>query len=635
MNRRCPRFATARSTFLLTLAAVAWLGACAGDEETAPLGAEGASTAVEGAPGAPNPLRNAYFGDLHVHTRYSFDAFIFAVRATPDDAYRFAKGEAIEHAGGYQVRLASGPLDFLAVTDHAEYLGALPAMSDPESPLYQLELARQLRGETGMTIREAFQSVATSLRLGKKLPELDVPEVGQSAWQEMVAAAERHYEPGKFTTFVGYEYTSPPESQNLHRNVIFRGTRVPELPFSSLDSQNPEELWAWLDARRAEGIEALAIPHNSNGSNGQMFKLAKFEGGAFDADYAALRMRNEPLVEITQVKGTSDTHPMLSPNDEWADFEIFPYRIATNIPSDVPGSYVREALLHGLEYEEAEGFNPFHFGLIGASDTHNAAGPVEEDNYFSKIGSLDATPQRRGSVPLDEPLADGSEYADTYYDLWGASGLAGVWAEENTRESLYDALRRKETFATSGPRMRVRFFGGFSFPDGLADDREMVAKAYESGVPMGGELAGGSGTNGAPRFLVWATRDPNSAALQRLQVVKGWIQDGKAQERVYDVACSDGGTPDATTHRCPDNGAAVDLADCSVSEGLGAAELRTLWTDPDFDRTRRALYYVRVLENPTCRWSTWDAIRAGVEPAPGLPTTIQERAWSSPTWYTP
>jgi hypothetical protein len=626
------RSSSAARPFLVGAAVLSALVGCA--REPGGESAAAGSASPETAAGEPNPLRNAYFGDLHVHTRYSFDAFIFAVRATPDDAYRYAKGEAIDHPGGYQIRLASGPLDFLAVTDHSEYLGAVSAMSDPQSPLYGLELAKQLRGETGLTIREAFQSVATSLRTGQRLPELDVPEVGRTAWQDIVAAAERHYEPGRFTTLVGYEYTSPPESQNLHRNVIFRGNRVPDLPFTSLDSQNPEELWAWLDARRAEGIEALAIPHNSNGSNGQMFRLAKFEGGPFDADYAALRMRNEPLVEITQVKGTSDTHPMLSPNDEWAEFEIFPYRIATNIPSDVPGSYVREALLHGLEYEEREGFNPFRFGLIGSSDTHNGGSPVEEDNYFSKVGALDATPQRRGSVPLDQPLPDGSRYADVYYDLWGAAGLAGVWAEQNTRESIYDALRRKETFATTGPRIRLRFFGGFSFPDGLVEDRDMVAKAYQSGVPMGGELSGAP-PGGAPRFLLWATRDANSAALQRLQVVKGWVVDGKAQERVYDVACSDGGTPDPSTHRCPDNGASVNVADCSLTEGVGAAELRTLWTDPDFDASQRALYYVRVLENPTCRWSTWDAVRAGVDPAPGLPATIQERAWSSPIWYAP
>jgi hypothetical protein len=458
--------------------------------------------------------------------------------------------------------------------------------------------------------------------------------------------------------------------QNLHRNVIFRSSKVPAEPFTALDSQNPEDLWAWLDARRAEGIEALAIPHNSNGSNGQMFKLADWAGNPFDAGYADLRLRNEPLVEITQVKGTSETHPMNSPNDEWAGFQIFPLRIATRIKSDVPGSYVRESMLHGLEMEEQSGFNPFKQGFIGSSDTHVAGGPFEESNYWSKAGAMDGTPQQRGSVPLsaapadataagaaapnpgqpatgDLPDADGDGYADAYYNLWGSAGLAGVWAEENTRESIYDALRRKETFATSGPRIRVRFFGGFALPDGLADDADAVTKAYASGVAMGGDLPtppaagtaglGGSGSAAgqAPRFLVWAMRDPKSAALQRLQVVKGWVENGKGQERVYDVACSDGLTPDSATRRCPDNGATVDLASCKITEGKGAAELRTVWSDPEFDARQRAFYYLRVLENPTCRWSTWDAIRAGVEPRPGLAPTIQERAWSSPIWYVP
>ena len=483
---------------------------------------------------------------------------------------------------------------------------------------------------------------------GRPVPELYDAEVMRSAWSEMVASAERNNEPGKFTTFIGYEYTSAPDMQNLHRNVIFRSGKAPEQPFTSLDSQNPEDLWRWLDARRAEGIEALAIPHNSNGSNGQMFELADWAGNPFDAGYADLRMRNEPLVEITQVKGTSETHPMNSPNDEWAGFQIFPFRIATRIKSDVPGSYVREALLHGLELEEKGGFNPFRFGFIGASDTHVAGGPFEESNYWSKAGAMDGTPQQRGSVPLDKPLENGEKYADVYYHLWGSAGLAGVWAEANTRDALFDAFRRKETFATSGPRIRVRFFGGFALPDGLADDADAVAKAYAAGVAMGSDLVGeagasaaglggGGGATGgkAPSFLVWAMRDPKSAALQRLQVVKGWVEDGKGQERVYDVACSDGLTPDPTTHRCPDNGATVDLATCKITDGKGAAELRTVWSDPEFDASRRAFYYTRVIENPTCRWSTWDAIRAGVEPNPKLEPTIQERAWSSPIWYVP
>jgi hypothetical protein len=388
-----------------------------------------------------------------------------------------------------------------------------------------------------------------------------------------------------------------------------------------------------MDEQRAKGIETLAIPHNSNGSNGLMFRLETFDGEPLDGAYADTRMRNEPIVEMTQVKGTSEVHPLLSPNDEWADFEIWPYRIGAAIPSDAPGSYVGEAYLNGLVLEESEGFNPFRFGMIGWSDTHNAGGTMEENNYHSKIGFLDATPERRGSVPLATPGEYGDFYADSIYHLWGASGLAGVWAEENTREAIFDAMRRKETFATSGPRIRVRFFGGFDFDDELPSSPDMIARAYENGVPMGADLIG-EGSR-APNFLAWAFRDPNSAPLQRLQIVKGWIDNGEAQEQIFDVACSDGLEPDPATNRCPDNGATVDLSDCSFSQDLGAAELQALWSDPGFDAGQRAFYYLRVLENPSCRWSTWDAVRAGVEPRPDLPATIQDRAWSSPIWYLP
>jgi len=595
---------------------------------------ESTTTAAPSNAGEANPLRNAYFGDLHVHTSYSFDAFIFNTRTTPDDAYRFAKGEAIDHAAGFTLQLAGGPLDFQAVTDHAAVIGILRAMADPSKEISKHEVAEFLTSaSTPEESSYVFRNLFTLTGPDGKPQEgiLDLDEI-RSAWREIIDAANRHNEPGKFTTFIGYEYTAAPDSQNLHRNVIYRGDSAPEIPFSSIDSMNPEDLWAWMDTHRAEGHEAISIPHNSNGSNGQMFRLETFDGKPLDGAYAETRMRNEPIVEVSQVKGTSEVHPLLSPNDEWADFEIFPYKISTTTPSEPRGSYVRDAYLNGLQMEEEGGFNPFNFGLIGSTDTHNSAGTPEEFNYHSKVGILDATPERRGSVKLPTPLEDGSEYARGYYHLWGASGLAGVWAEENTRESIFDALRRKETFATSGPRIRVRFFGSFDFDDDLLSDEEMIEEAYDDGVPMGGDLTGG---DGGPRFLVWATRDANSAPLQRVQIIKGWVEDGAAMEQVIDVACSDGLEPDPTTLRCADNGASVDLADCSFSENLGAAELMTLWSDPDFDPGQRAFYYVRVLENPKCRWSTWDAVRTGVAPRDSLPATIQDRAWSSPIWYEP
>lgn len=577
--------------------------------------------------------RNAYFGDLHVHTQNSSDAFIFNVRATPDDAYRYAQGEAIYHPLGFPIRLQGGPLDFTAVTDHGELLGILPAMIDPDNPMSKLPLAKDIQSTDRAMVMKAFYEVARDARSrGNESPLRDL-DVIRSAWQETAEAAERHNRPGVFTTFIGYEYTSAPESQNLHRNVIFKSERIPLAPFSSIESRNPEDLWRWMDMNRKKGIEVLAIPHNSNVSNGLMFQRTDWAGKPLDADYASLRMRNEPLVEVTQVKGTSETHPSLSPNDEWAGFELYDTLIATDIVASKPGGFVREAYRHGLESQQARGFNPFKFGLIGSSDTHNAGGPVEEDNYFSKAGMLDGTAERRGTVPSDLQSNFGRTDSSKTFPQWGASGLAGVWAEENTRESLFEAMQRKETFATSGPRIRVRFFAGFGYDDDLLNDPDMIRKAYAGGVPMGADLSASG--NRSPDFLLWAARDANSAWLQRLQVIKGWMEDGTSHEQVFDVACSDGLTPDPDTHRCPDNGASVDVSDCSFDLDKGSVELKTRWRDPTFDPDQQAFYYVRVLENPTCRWSTWDAVRAGVAPKEGLATTIQERAWSSPIWYLP
>ncbi|MXW00850.1 MAG: DUF3604 domain-containing protein [Holophagales bacterium] len=601
-------------------------GCAAGDPEG------GASTAG-GEADAPNPLKDAYFGDLHVHTRFSFDAYLFQTRTNPDDAYRFAKGEAIDHPSGHQLQLQSGALDFQAVTDHGLYLGVMPEMDNPASALYDTALGADLRQPAPVG---GFARAIRGLGSGEfaELPADAVDHAARTAWQAIIDAAEAHNDPGNFTTFIGYEYTTSSDDRgNLHRNVIFKGSNVPPKPFATTDSRNPEDLWRWLDGLRDEGIEGLAIPHNSNGSNGHMFMLETVGGEPLDAAYADLRMRNEPLVEMTQVKGTSETHPLLSPNDEWAEFEIFPYRIATTLYSEPKGSYVREAYVNGLVLQETQGFNPFRFGMIGATDTHNSGGTPEEDNFHGKVGVGDGDGQRRGSVPLDEPTEDGERYAQNAFEYWGGSGLAGVWAEENTRDSIYAAFRRKETFATSGPRMRIRFFGGYHYTDDLTSDPEMIADAYDGGVPMGGDLLADEGRN--PRFLVWAARDADSAPLQRLQMVKGWVEDGEPRESVIDIACADGAIPSGDPLRCPDNGASVDLSDCSYSQDLGAAELSALWTDPDFDAAKHAVYYVRVLENPTCRWSTWDAIRAGVEPNPDMPSTIQERAWSSPIWYVP
>jgi len=562
---------------------------------------------------------------------YSFDAFIFGTTSSPDDAYEFAKGGTIIHPAGFDMNLDT-PLDFYGVSDHAFYLGVLRQMADPSSEISKHPAATGMSTLGGSDDRGSKFTAILQFMRSEQGPEINDPVIRKDAWDDIVASANRHNDPGNFTAFVAYEYTaSDADRGNLHRNVIFRDDIAPELPFSRLDSSNPEDLWAWMDNNRANGIESLAIPHNSNGSNGSMFMLTDNAGRPIDDAYANLRMRNEPLVEITQVKGTSDTHPALSPNDEWADFEIMPFRIATSLYSEPNGSYVRQAYLNGLKMQAEGGFNPYKLGVIGSSDTHNASYAGDEDDYWSKVGLRDANGVLRGSVPLSEPRANGELYADTYFNTWGAAGLAGVWAEENTRAAIYDAFRRKETFGTSGTRMKVRFFAGNDLPE--LDDEDFIGKAYGGGVPMGGDLIANAAE--IPSFIAWVAKDPNSASLQRLQIIKGWVEDGEAQEQVFDVACSDGGSVDPTSHRCPDNEAQVNLLDCSISEGLGAAELKARWQDPSYDPDQHAIYYVRALENPTCRWSTWDAIRAGVAPRPDLPATIQERIWSSPIWVTP
>ncbi|MBL8772429.1 MAG: DUF3604 domain-containing protein, partial [Phenylobacterium sp.] len=505
-------------------------------QKPAPKPAAAARPAAKAAP-APTRLpghntdRNAYFGDLHVHTYLSFDAYIFNVRKSPDDAYRFAKGEAIGHAAGFDIRLQGGPLDFAGVTDHAEFMGAIREAADPHSPLSKLPITQGLFSNDPKEIGQAFQRVVTGFRDGTLPPEFSSPEIASRAWREVQDAAARNYAPGRFTTFIGYEYTSAPDGRNLHRNVIFKGSKVAALPYSANASRDPENLWKAMDGWRANGVEALAIPHNSNGSDGLMFDTVRMNGKPIDRAYADLRMRNEPLVEISQIKGTSETHPSLSPNDEWANFEIMESYIGTNRAiTKFAGGYVRRALQDGIIFREKVGANPFKFGFISSSDTHNASpGSVEEPNYFSKTGRPDSRPDLRGSAPpngakswegVDAAAAGGR------YQAWGASGLAGVWAEENSRDAIYAALRRKETFATSGPRIKVRFFASYDFPADLLSRTDTVRQAYARGVPMGGDLLAAKGK--APQFLVWAVRDPRAGYLQRAQVVKGWIENGQA-----------------------------------------------------------------------------------------------------------
>lgn len=591
-----------------------------------------------------SPTKNAYFGDLHVHTQNSFDAYIFATRRTPDDAYRFAKGEKIPHDAGYEIQLDGPPLDFLAVTDHGEYLGVIPFMDDPNHPLSRTLTAQAAFGDDPTASAETFGNIGASFVLGQPIEEIRDQSHMNQIWAQTIEAAERHYTPGEFTTFAGYEFTAMTivsqelgAAANLHRNVIFRD-RAPEQIFSTLDSTNPEDLWAWMDSQRETGIDSLAIPHNSNGSNGEMFALETYDGEPLTEVYALTRLRNEPLVEITQIKGTSETHPNFSPTDEWADFEHYDYLIGSSAKSTPNlGDFIRPSLGRGIALADEIGANPYEFGFIGSSDTHIAAATLSEEKHWGKFPTDGAGPQQRSSVPPDG-YSDWADVPETTNrriltgSKFSASGLVGVWAEANTREDLFDGMRKRETFGTTGPRLKVRLFAG-DYGEGILDAPDLLDQAYASGVAMGGNLTvSGEDT---PTLLAWAVRDPNSAPLQRLQIVKVWAEEGVAQEAVYDVACSDGSAPDSETHRCADNGASVDTSDCSTTPGTGVGELKARWQDPTYDASQTSAYYVRVLENPTCRWSTWDAVRAGTPPNPALPLTLQERAWSSPIWIAP
>ena len=611
---------------------------------------------------SPNPDRNAYFGDLHVHTENSFDAYSFGTTASPADAYKYARGEAIKHPTGYLIQL-SRPLDFYAVTDHGIFLGLMKEAANPASEIGQYELTKPLHNlneDVSNSIISIIRRAGIFRPFAQKLAEniqdgtIDMKlleKVSSDVWFKTIEAADQAYVPGIFTTFAAYEYSSSVEIYDsyLHRNVIFRDTKnLPKRIFTRGDSLNPEDLWKWMDGLRSKGVESLAIPHNSNISGGAAFKMTYYDGKPIDEAYAVQRIKNEPLVEVTQAKGSSETHPLLSKNDEWAAFEIPVEKQAKSL-ENAKGSYVRNAYLRGLSLAEQGLTNPYKFGLAGASDTHVAGGSYSEEAFFSKIGLIDGTPELRGSVPFNWALAkaakifrpesfaeiDGKDYMAVTDRLVGfsASGLTGVWAEENTRENIYDAFRRKETFATSGPRIKVRFFSGYNFEDSKINDLELIQKAYANNLSMGSTINIEEGR--IPKFLVWAIADSMGAPLQRIQIIKGWLENGEHREKVYDVACSDGLVVNSSTFRCPDNGAKVDIENCSISENLGASELKTFWVDPDFLKDQRAFYYARVLENPVCRWSTWDSIREGVKPRSDIPTTIQERAWTSPIWFEP
>jgi len=582
--------------------------------------------------GKKNPLNNVYFGEQHLHTQNSPDAYAMGTRNTTDDAYNFCKGKAIKKNTSGEMVQKKTPYDWCAVTDHAEYFGVLPQLSDPKSDLMTKhkdnEIIKLILSGDPKKGDEAFAKIAVGLTTNQPDWVFNDPEILKSSWKKHIDVTNKHNDPGKFTTLIAFEWTSIPINQNLHRNVFFRGDKGPAAPFSAFDSDRPEDLWTYLKIQRDAGLDAFSISHNGNLSNGLMYAPRNSNGTPITARYAKLRANNEIATEILQTKGQSDTNPALSPNDEFAGFEKqYAHLIGTNPPvvGRVSYSYVREALINGVGYQEYLGVNPFKFGIVAGADAHTGFSDNEEFNYTGVHGNLDKT----AKVRLSGAGTTAGESAINF----GTPGATGVWAPENTRGEIFDAIKRKETFGTSGPLIRLRFFGGWNYPKNLDKDKSFVKKAYKGGVPMGQDLLKKAGK--APSFAVWAMKDPDSGNLDRVQIIKGWYQNGYPQEKIYDVSWSDDRKPDAKTGKLPPVGNTVDVKNASYTNTIGDTQLSAVWTDPDFDPALHAVYYVRVLEIPTPRWTTYDAKALGIEPPAGVDATIQERAWSSPIWYTP
>jgi hypothetical protein len=593
--------------------------------------------------GQSHPVR-PYFGDTHLHTSFSMDAGAFGARVGPRDAYRFARGEEIMASSGQPVKLSSA-LDFLVVSDHSDNMGFAPdliagkpeVLADPTGKRWYDLIQSGKGNQAALELIGAFSQGT----LPKALFYAPGTKQYEGAWQATIDAAEEFNQPGRFTAFIGFEWTSNTGGNNLHRNVIFRddakkASQVVPYTVYPPGSDNPRDLWKWMDSYQTKtGGHVLAIAHNGNLSNGIMFPLVEsFTGKPVDREYAEQRAKWERLYELTQTKGDGETHPFLSPNDEFASFERWDKGnldgSAAKTKEMLEFEYARAALNNGLRLESTLGTNPYKFGLIGSSDAHTGLAAMEEDNFFGKTTPQEPSPERVGATFMSNAKT-GVKVMD-----WevGSSGYAGVWAQENTRESIWDAMQRKETYGTTGPRMIVRFFGGFGFAPADATAPNPAAAGYAKGVPMGGDLA--KAPKGAsPTFLVAALKDPVGANLDRVQIVKGWLDDkGALHEQVYDIAWSGGRKPGADG-KVPAVGTTVDVANATYTNSIGAAELVQVWKDPDFDPAERAFYYVRVLEIPTPRWTAYDAKRFGGTPPAGTAMTLQERAYTSPIWYTP
>ena len=594
--------------------------------------------------GRKYPTR-VFFGDTHNHTSNSGDGFAAGDRLDPEQAYRFARGEEVVSSTGVPAKLAR-PLDFLVISDHAEGLGLMaqvyegnPAfMSDPTLQRWN-EGMKAGGKEAAATQNEVTKSQA----MGTLPPPIKDPKVVgpimKSVWQQYTATAEKYNEPGRFTAMIGYEWTSVPKGNNLHRNILFRDAKDKAdqvFPFSAWNSEDPEKLWAWMEQyEKKTGGKLLAIAHNANLSNGRMFELVDFAGKPLSKDYAERRARWEALQEIVQTKGASETHPLASPNDEFANFGTAGWEYGNLTLTDrplskemMPTNYTRGGLLRGLEQEAKLGVNPFKFGVVGSTDVHNSLTAIDEDNFFGKMPIQEPSPDRWEHVSKEG-------FGKTRYTWhYMAAGYAAVWATENTREAIWDAMKRRETYGTSGTRMTVRFFGGYDYSADDAKSRYIAEAGYAKGVPMGGDLAAAPAAK-PPTFLVAALKDPVGANLDRVQIVKGWIDaSGTAQEKIYDVAWSADRKPGADG-KLPPVGDTVDVERATWTNTIGATELATVWTDPDFQPSQRAFYYARVIEIPTPRWTAYDQVRFGVKMSPEVPMKHQERAWTSPIWYTP
>jgi hypothetical protein len=586
--------------------------------------------------GREYPTR-VFWGDTHLHTAVSVDAGTMC-RLGQEDAFRFARGEEVVTTHGLRAKL-SRPLDFIVVSDHAEMYGLMPQLLKGDPEILATEKGRRWYDMMSGGDRDQVFAAAMEIvdSLAKPDPPMKSDKVVRDAWRAYTALAARYNEPGRFTALIGYEWTAI-GGFNLHRNVIFRGDSSVAnrtVPFSQFDSQNPEDLWrALADFEEETGVEVLAIPHNGNLSNGRMFTVETFDGKSLTPEIAALRARLEPLVETTQIKGDSEAHPYLSPNDEFADYETWDRSNLNGTEnkekSMLRWEYSREALKTGLMLEKKLGVNPYKFGMVGSTDAHTALAAVEEENFFGKHSGVEPEPNRWKHVVIKAP--------DPELTVMGwqqaASGYAAVWAEENTRDSIFDAMKRKEAYATTGSRILVRFFGGWDFDDNDAQSRLPAGVGYAKGVPMGGDLPPAPAGK-SPSFLVAAMKDPLSGSLDRIQIIKGWMDEkGDLHEKVYDVVWSGDRQPGADG-KVPLVGNTVDVENATWSNSIGSPELITVWTDPDFDAKERAFYYARVIEIPTPRWTAYEAVRFGIEMDENVPMVTTERAYTSPIWYSP